>query len=390
MAKRDQRNGEHDAGSPAKLHDVFIEGRFVMERRTFLKSAGAVLAATGLAGIARPARADSLPVVRWRMTSSFPKYLDTVYGGAEFIAARVYRVTHGKFNIRVYPAGEIIPGLRVLDAVQSGEIESGQTVSLYNINRSKVFGFDSALPFGLNVRQQNAWMYYGGGLQLMREFYTKYNIYNIPCGNTGTQMGGWFRKEINSLADMQGLKMRITGFGGEMMTRLGVDARMLEAGEIYPALEQGAIDAAEWIGPYDDEKFGFYQVAPHYYYPGFWELSSMITLYVNMDEWNRLPQFYQDVLELACAEANVNMMADYDHKNPEAMRRLLANGVQVHPYPQDIVEAAHKASFDIYAEESRKDQDFNKIYSQWKPYRDLQYQWFGIAEKSFTGLEELG
>ena len=341
-----------------------------MERRSFLKNAGmAVLAtgaaATGVAGLAEPANADALPVTRWNMTSSFPRSLDTVYGGAEFVAARVFRLTHGKFNIRVYPAGEIIPGIGVMDAVQKGDVDCGQTVSLYNIGKNKVFGFDSAMPFGLSDRQQNAWIYYGGGLQLMREVYAKYNIYNIPCGNTGTQMGGWFHKELKSLDDLKGLKMRITGFGGEVLARLGVATQFLEAGEIYPAMKNGDIDAAEWIGPYDDEKLGLYKVAKNYYYPGFWEVSSMITLYVNMGKWRGLPEFYKDVLELACAEANMNMMANYDHHNPRALQRMAANGVRVLAYPEDVIKAAHEAAFQIYAEENSRNPEFKKIYSQW-------------------------
>ncbi len=367
-----------------------------MERRTFLKNAGVALAATGVAasGIAALAKeakaAEALPPMRWRMASSFPKSLDALYGGAELIAERVKQLTDGKFNIRVFAAGEIVPGLQVLDAVQAGTVECGQSASYYYVGKNKAFAFDCAVPFGLTQRQQNAWLYYGGGLALMQEFFAKYNIINFPCGNTGTQMGGWFRKEIKSLDDLKGLKMRIPGFGGEVLSRLGVVPQTLAGGDIYPALERGAIDATEWVGPHDDEKLGFYKVAKHYYYPGFWEGSTMFTMYVNLDQWNKLPKFYQLAIETACAEANVKMMADYDHKNPTAIQKLIDAGVQVHSYPQDILKAAHKATFEIFAEESAKNPDFKKIYDHWKPYRDQQYKWFGMAEKAFSNLAELG
>jgi len=367
-----------------------------MERRTFLKNAGVALAATGVAasGIAALTKeakaADALPALRWRLASSFPKSLDALFGSAERFAERVKQLTDGKFNIRVFAGGEIVPGLQVLDAVQAGTVECGQSASYYYVGKNKAFAFDCAVPFGLTQRQQNAWMYYGGGLALMREFFAKYNIVNFPCGNTGTQMGGWFRKEIKTLEDLKGLKMRIPGFGGEVLSRLGVVPQTLAGGDVYPALERGAIDATEWVGPHDDEKLGFYKAAKYYYYPGFWEGSTMFTLYINMEQWNKLPPFYQQVIEMACLEANIKNMAEYDKLNPEAMQRLLDNGVQVRPYPEEIVKAAHKATFEIFAEESAKNPDFKKIYDQWKPFRDQQYKWFNMAEKAFSGMAELG
>lgn len=280
--------------------------------------------------------------------------------------------------------------MQVLDAVQAGTVECGHTASYYYVGKNKAFAFDCAVPFGLTQRQQNAWMYYGGGLALMREFFAKYNVFNIPCGNTGTQMGGWFRKEIKSLADLNGLKMRIPGFGGEVLSRLGVVPQTLAGGDIYPALERGAIDATEFVGPYDDEKLGFYKAAKFYYYPGFWEGSTMVSLYINIEQWNKLPKFYQMVLETACAEANIHMMAQYDSKNPPALQKLLDQGVQILPYPQDILKAAHKAAFELFAEESAKNSDFNKIYTQWKPFREQQYKWFNMAERAYSNLAELG
>jgi TRAP-type mannitol/chloroaromatic compound transport system substrate-binding protein len=357
-----------------------------MERRKFLTA----IAATGAATLAAPVMADSLPSIRWRMASSFPKSLDTVYGGAELLAERVKQLTDGKFNIRVFAGGEIVPGLQVLDAIQQGTVECGHSASYYYVGKNKAFAFDTAIPFGLNARQQNAWMYHGGGLQLMREFFAKYNVYNLPGGNTGTQMGGWFRKEVKTLADLKGLKMRIPGFGGEVMSRLGVIPQTLAGGDVYPSLERGTIDATEWVGPYDDEKLGFHKIAKHYYYPGFWEGGAQFSFYINLAAWNKLPKPYQQAFEVAAAEVNINVMAEYDHKNPPALDRLLKNEVKLHAYPQDILKAAHKAAMEIFEEESAKNADFKKIYASWKPYRDQQYRWFGIAEAGFAGLAGLG
>lgn len=287
-----------------------------MERRSFLKKAGA----TGLAAaaVSAPALAADTPTVRWRLASSFPKSLDTIYGGAVTLSNRISQLTGGKFQIRVFAGGEIVPGTQVLDAVQNGTVECGHSCGYYYVGKNKAFGFDTSVPFGLTSRQQAAWMYYGNGLKLLRELYAQYNIVNFPGGNTGTQMGGWFRNEVKSLADLKGLKMRIPGLGGEVMARLGAVPQTIAGGDIYPALEKGTIDATEWVGPYDDEKLGFYKVAKHYYYPGFWEPGPQITFFVNTKEWAKLPKEYQAAFEAAAAEANILMQAEYDAKNPQA------------------------------------------------------------------------
>src|SRR5438067_12534546 len=249
-----------------------------MQRRSFLKKAAAGVAAGTLAA---PAIAQSQATVNWRMAASWPKSLDTLYGGAELICKRVAAATGGKFNIKVFAAGEIVGGLQVLDAVQNGTVECGHTATYYYFGKDPTFAFSCAIPFGLNARQQNAWMYHGGGLELMREFFKEYNVYNIPAGNTGAQMGGFFRKELKTVADMKGLKMRIGGSAGVVMQKLGLVPQQIAGGDIYPALEKGTIDAAEWVGPYDDEKLGLYKVAKYYYYPGWWEGGPELDLFVN-------------------------------------------------------------------------------------------------------------
>ena len=356
-----------------------------MERRSFLKQAGLGLAA-GTSVISAPAGAENLPELKWRMASSFPKSLDTIHGGGEKFAKRVEQLTQGKFQIRVFAPGEIVPGLQVMDAVQNGTVECGHSAGYYYVGKNKAFAFDTALPFGFTARQQNAWFYYGGGLDLLREFYKGYNVINFPCGNTGTQMGGWFRNEIKSLADFKGVKMRIPGIGGEIMSKLGAVPQSLPGGDIYPALEKGTIDAAEWVGPHDDEKLGLYKVAKHYYYPGWWEGGVTLSLYIGLKEWEKLPEFYKQCISVAAAEANLHMLAEYDAKNPAALGRLLQSGAILHQYPKDLMEAALKAANEIYDDEVSKNPAFKKIFESWKRFRNDEFQWFRIAEATYANF----
>jgi TRAP-type mannitol/chloroaromatic compound transport system substrate-binding protein len=352
-----------------------------MERRSFLKKAGAGLAA---GAVAAPAIGQGTqPEVKWRLASSFPKSLDTIYGGAEVISKRVAAATNGKFQIQLFAAGEIVPGLQVLDAVQNATVQCCHTAPYYFFGKDPTFAFACAIPFGLNARMQNAWMYHGGGLELMREFMKDYNVYNIPAGNTGAQMGGFFRKELKTLADMQGLKMRIGGSAGVVMSKLGLVPQQIAGGDIYPALEKGTIDAAEWVGPYDDEKLGLYKIAKFYYYPGWWEGGPELDLFVNTKAWEALPKDYQSILESACAEANVDMVAKYDALNPAALRRLVAAGVQLRPFPREIMQASHKAAVEVYDEFAATNAKFKKVYEPWKKFRDEEILWFRVAEQNF-------
>jgi len=353
-----------------------------MRRRNFLRSAGAGLA-TGVFAHDAPAQQGR---TRWRMASSFPKSLDTLYASAEMIANRVSRLTDGRFEIRVFAGGEIVPALQVLDAVQNGTVECGQTASYYYVGKNPALAFDTALPFGMNARQQNAWMYYGGGAQLMRDLFRQYNIVTFPAGNTGTQMAGWYRREINSVADLKGLKMRVAGLAGQILARLGVVPQQIGGADIYPALEKGTIDAAEWVGPYDDEKLGFHKVARFYYYPGWWEGSAMLSVYVNAKEFASLPPAHREALEVACAEANVHMLASYDAKNTEALRRLVNAGAQLRALPRPVMEACYKAAHELYDELASKNAEFKTIYESWLKFREEQYLWFRVAENTFDNF----
>lgn len=349
-----------------------------MKRRDFLTHTTAGVAGATLLG-APAIRADE-GQVRWRLASSFPKSLDTIYGAAELLSHRVAALTDGKFQIRVFAGGELVPGLQVLDAVKADTVECGHTASYYYVGKDKAFAFDCAVPFGLTARQQNAWMYSGGGLELTRELFAAHNIINFPGGNTGTQMGGWFRNEVKSLADIKGLKMRIPGLGGEIMSKLGAVAQTIAGGDIYPALERGTIDAAEWVGPYDDEKLGFHKIAKNYYYPGWWEPGPQLSFYINSDEWAKLPKRFQQAFEVAAAEANLSMLTAYDAKNPEALVRLIRTGVKLRKYPDDVMKAAQEATFALYEDEAGKNSAFKRIYVEWQKFRALQHGWFSLAE----------
>jgi TRAP-type mannitol/chloroaromatic compound transport system substrate-binding protein len=349
-----------------------------MKRRDVLKAAGLGLA--GSASLAMPALAQGAPEVRWRLTSSFPKSLDTIYGGGETIARYVSEATDGKFQIQCFAAGELVPGLQAADAVAADTIECCHTCSYYYWGKDPTFAFGTAVPFGLNSRMQNAWMYYGGGIDMMNEFYAGYGLYGLPAGNTGAQMGGWFRKEINTPADLQGLKMRIAGFAGAVMQALGAVPQQIAGGDIYPALEKGTIDAAEWVGPYDDAKLGFYKVAPYYYYPGWWEGGAMLHLMINQAKWEALPETYKAVLKIAAQAANSDVQAKYDHLNPIAIRELVGNGAQLRPYPQPVLEACFDAAQKKYEELSASNAAFKKIYDSVKAYRAEEYLWFQVSE----------
>ena len=354
-----------------------------MSRRRFLARATGIVGVTA-ASMAASAQQISLPTVKWRLTSSFPKSLDAIYGIAESIGKRVAASTGGKFQIQVFAAGELVPALQALDAVQNNTVECAHTAPYFYFGKDPTFAFGCAVPFGMNARHQNAWMYYGGGMALMRDFYQKYNIVHYPAGNTGAQMGGWFRKEVRTIADLKGLKIRIGGFAGRVLAKLGAVPMQIAASDIYPALEKGTIDAAEWVGPYDDEKLGFYKVAKNYYYPGWWEGGPELDLFVNQGAWNALPKEYQSILEAACAEANVLMLAKYDAMNPAAMRRLVVNHkVQLRPFTREILEACWNAANEVCAEEAAKNPEFKKIYESWKPFRDDQILWSRVAEQNF-------
>ena len=351
-----------------------------MERRNFVRGAGM---AGILAAGAAPAIVHAQANIRWRLTSSFPKSLDTLFGVADVFAKKVSDMSGGKFTITTHAAGELVPAFGTIDATQAGTVECSHTAPYYYFGKDPTFAIGCAIPFGLNSRQMTAWMYDGNGLKLTREFYTAYNIVNFPMGNTGAQMGGWWRKEIKSLADIKGQKFRTGGFSGRVFERIGGVAANIPGGEIYQALEKGTIDAAEWVGPYDDEKLGFNKVAQHYAYPGWWEGGPQLDLHVNSKAYAALSGENKAIIECAAAFAHTNMQAQYDVRNPAALKRLVGAGAKLFRFPKDMMDAAFKESMALYSELSASNPAWKKIYEDYASYRRDANLWFRFTEAGF-------
>jgi TRAP-type mannitol/chloroaromatic compound transport system substrate-binding protein len=332
-------------------------------------------------GIAPAVHAQA--AIRWRLASSFPKSLDTIFGAADVFAQQVKAMSGGKFEVSVHAAGELMPAFGVVDGVQQGTVEVAHTAPYYFFGKNECFALGCAIPFGLNSRQMTAWMYEGNGLKLMREFYAKYNMTSFPGGNTGSQMGGWYRKEIKTLADIKGLKMRIGGFAGKVLERLGGVPQNIPGGEIYQALEKGTIDAAEWVGPYDDQKLGFNKVAPYYYYPGWWEGGPQLDFFINDKAFNALSAENKAIVEAAAAEAHTTMQARYDARNPAALKQLVGAGTKLRPFSNDVLSAAFKQSMAVYSELNDKNPDWKKIYADYSKFRADQNLWFRFTEATF-------
>ena len=353
-----------------------------MDRRSLIKNAG--IAGVLAAGVAPAVHAQA--AVRWRLSSSFPKALDTIFGAAEVFAKQVKAMSGGKFEISVHAGGEITPPFGVVDAVQQGSIEMAHTAPYYFHGKNEAFALGCAIPFGLNSRQMSAWMYEGNGLKLMREFYAKYGMINFPGGNTGAQMGGWYRKEIKSAADIKGLKMRIGGFAGRVLERMGGVPQNIPGGEIYSALEKGTIDSAEWVGPYDDQKLGFNKVAPFYYYPGWWEGGPQLDFFINQKAYDALSAENKAIVESAASHAHVEMQARYDAKNPTALKQLVGSGTKLRPFPNDVMALAFKESEALYQELNGKNEDWKKIFADYSKFRADSNLWFRFTEAKFDSF----
>jgi TRAP-type mannitol/chloroaromatic compound transport system substrate-binding protein len=364
-----------------------------MERRQFLKLASmgalgaAALAAcsSGDADVDEGAQEEGLPEIEWTLDTSWPQSLETIYGGATTFADRVGAMTGGKFMISTNPGGTVVPALEILQNVQSNSIDAGHTASYYYVGLDPTTAFGTAVPFGLTARQQNAWLYEAGGLEMMQAFYKdRFNAIQFPAGNTGVQMGGWFNKEITSVNDLQGLVMRIPGLGGQVMTKLGVTVQVLAGGEIFQALQTGTVDAAEWVGPYDDITLGFQDVAQYYYHPGWWEPGPSLEVQIPLEKWDPLPEVYKEIIKTAAYEANTSMMANYDARNPEAYQTILNDSdVTVLPYPDDVMAAAEEASFELFDETAASNTDYKSVYDHWSAFRAKIQPWHAVAETSY-------
>jgi TRAP-type mannitol/chloroaromatic compound transport system substrate-binding protein len=352
-----------------------------MDRRVFLGAAG------GATTLAMPALAQTQnPEIRWRMPSSFPRNLDVLFGSCEKLSQRVLQLTEGRFRISPFPAGEIIPALQVLDGVQAGTVECGHSPALFYVGKDPALAFFTCVPFGMNARQMSAWLRYGDGLALAQETFRPFNTHFLPFGDTGTQMGGWFRREIRNLEDLKGLKFRVAGFAGNVFERLGVVPTQIAPGDIYPALERGVIDAAEFIGPYDDEKLGLNRIARFYYAPGFWEPSSRGGFLVNLRAWESLPPHYRHAVETALAEIDIDQSARYDAWNPPALRRLIAGGAQLRAWPREVLQSAWREAHLLYDETASRNPQFKKVWDSYRVFRNEQFQWFRVAESAYEAF----
>lgn len=360
-------------------------------RRSLIGAAGTAVAAAAGSVIAAPAMAapavtTANPDVKWRLTSSFPRSLDTIFGTAQTFARYVSEATDGHFQIQTFPAGELVPGFQALDAVANGTLECAQTATYFYTGKDPALAFGTGIPFGFNSRQQHSWWHFGGGAEIINSVLAKYNVTSFAAGNSGCQMGGFFRKELAGVDDLKGLKFRIGGIGGQVLAKLGVVPQQIPPGDVYAALERGTIDAAEFVGPYDDEKLGIVKVARYYYYPGWWEGGAMLHMIVNNDQWNALPKTYQAIFRNACEAANNWMLAKYDSVNPPALRRLAQQGVELRAFPASIMEAGHKAAFELYNEIAATNAPFKQALDSVNAIRNEQLVWWQIAEYAFDSF----
>jgi len=354
-----------------------------VRRREFLRQGLVVAAAPA---ITAPAIAQSAPEIKWRMASSFSKSLDTIYGAALTLCRYVAEASDQKFQIQTHAAGELTPSRQALDAVTSGAIECAHTPLFFYAGKDPTLGLGAGLPFGLNARHQLSWWTFGGGAEIVNGALKKLNVFGLPAGCTGAQMGAWFKKEITALDDLRGLRFRVAALGGPILARIGVIPSSLSHADVYAALENGTIDAAEFVCPHDDEKLGLVKVAKYNHYPCWWESAGMVHMVVNLDKWNALPKNYQALLARACDAANVWMLARYDAVNPPALKRLVAAGAVLKPFPPAVLDACYKATIEHFSEIAAKDTHFKRGFESANAFRKEQASWWQIAEHASDAL----
>ena len=356
-----------------------------------MAAGGAGIVAGGIARAQQPG-SEAPPEVSWRLTSSFPKSLDLMFGGADTVARVTAELTGGRFRLQVFPPGEVVPGLGALDAVQAGTVEAAQTSLDYSFGKDPAFALPTAFPFGLNARGQSAFHWGGAGEEILRTFLAGYGLVGFPAGNTGAQMGGFFRKPLGSAAELAGLKIRIGGLGGQVLQRLGAVPQATPKAEMAAALQAGTLDAATWVSPYDDEKLGtegtlaLPKVAPNYYYPGWWRGASAIHVVVNKAKFEALPAPFQAALRAACAIAEAEMLGRYDTRNPPALRRLVVAGAQLKPFPQDVLDAAWKATNDTFRDIADGNPAFKAMLEALLAFRSDEYLWWQVGEYTFDNF----
>ncbi len=367
-----------------------------MERRKFIKAVAAGVGGTALAACSKkepaatPTPAASDKTYNWKMVTTWPPNFPVFQVGVEQLAKDLASMSGGRLNIKVYAGGELVPALQSFDAVSQGTVEMAHGAAYYWAGKVPAAQFFSAVPFGMNAQGMNAWFYYGGGTELWQEVYEPYGVVPMPCGNTGVQMGGWFRKKINSIADLKGLKMRIPGLGGKVMAKAGADPVLLAGGEIYTALERGTIDATEWVGPYHDMRLGLYRAAKYYYYPGWHEPGTALELTINKKAWDSLTPDLQLMIRTAVASANVRMLSEFEAKNLAALRELETKyHVKTYPFPDDVIRALHKYAREVLKENAAADPMFNKVYTAYEEFAKNNDAWNAISEAAYARARKL-
>jgi TRAP-type mannitol/chloroaromatic compound transport system substrate-binding protein len=352
-------------------------------------AAGAAACSQESAGPADGAAA-SRESFEWNMVTSWPPGLPGLGVGVQNLANRIETASNGRLKIKVYAGGELVPALEVLDAVSRGTVQMGHDSAYYHRGKVPAAQYFTTIPFGMTVHEINAWLYYGGGLELWRELYEQFNVIPFPAGNTGMQMAGWFNKEINSVDDLQGLKMRIPGLGGEVMQRAGVSQITVPASEIFTALQTGAVDAAEWVGPYNDIGLGLHKAARYYYYPGWHEIGPMLQCTVNIDAWNSLPADLQEIVSTVCQAVNVDMMADYTAGNARALEQIKQDpNVELRRLPDDVLRLLKGISDEVVDELAAADEWAARIKASFDEFQALSIPNMRISELAALQAREL-
>jgi len=354
-----------------------------MKRRDFLTKAGAGSLIAGSAfGISKIANAKT--EYKWKMVTTWPKNFPGLGTGANTVARLITEMSGGRIQVKVYGAKELVGAFEVFDAVSRGNAEMGHGAAYYWKGKSEAAQFFAAVPFGLNAQEMNGWLYHGGGMQLWKEIYADFNLVPAAAGNTGVQMGGWFNREIKSINDMKGLKMRIPGLGGEVLKRAGGTPVSLPGGEIYTSLQSGAIDATEWVGPYNDLAFGFYKVAKYYYYPGWHEPGTTLEAMVNKKAFDALPKDLQSIVMSACKVANQDMLAEYTARNNAALHTLVnKHKVKLKQFPDDVLKKLKTLSDEVVGEIASKDKNTKKVYESFRKFRDQARAWHDVSELAY-------
>ena len=358
-----------------------------MDRRKFLKGIGV---SSILSGAAVAPTVNAQKTVKWKMVTAWPKNFPGLGTGATHLAKLIEEMSDGRLQIKVYAAGELVPPFEVFDAVSSGTAQMGHAASLYWKGKSAATQFFTGVPFGLTSQEMTAWLYYGGGMELWQKLYAQFNLVPAAAGNSGVQMAGWFNKEINSLADIQGLKMRIPGIGGEVIERAGGTPVNIPGGEIFTALKNGAVDATEFIGPYNDLAFGFYKAAKYYYYPGWQEPGSSLEITINKKALEALPKDLQSIVRYACRVSAVELSAEYTARNASALQTLQdKHGVQVRKLPDDVLKKLHEISNEVVAEMAAKDKFVKKVYESVQSFQQQAIEWHNISERAYLNARSL-